>query len=1016
VTYYPDGHRELAIGDVHASVASVLTDKGLALKVDELAHREPSDLLALTRFAGEENKAGVVWPARLADDLKAAGIPHEMVGEYAVSPASNVPAGAPRLSMRNPGSLKDDADLAARIKRTIAGREQDMTPWDRMQFFGRQLFNADNWRRARDVLMQANVDRFNQLRKVEMKLTGRVLDASESGFKMAHMSQHIQQVMGAVVRDGVPIYKDGAFQAGKGRKGWFDILSPIYQHPDPELESAFNFYLGTRRAERLLKETNADGTPRERNFTAADVAKGKELEAKYPFFKQVADDTQEFMNQILDLAVDRGNMRRETAEQWKENFYVPFYRAMEEPGMEAPGGGVPRGLKITSKYLSGGGQIENPLDSMLHNATQMLDKIYKNEAVRRNIAQAVLTGDAHPIGMAVDPKQFSVEEIEKRLEAAGLFVGRQANGQRGAKLTLTPADRAKWVNLMDLHPPVADDVVFAMQGGKAKYYRIDDPLLKRSIDNISREKALNKWAAAILGGPSKALRFLTVENPAFWIRHLFRQALDAKLQTSYPAKLFKHALSSAIDTYTNGPRLRQLSMAGAGGNEYYPIDQAHETMRGLSKHATLLDSAHKVWKAYEKIGFVADQMNRESLARTVLDNGGSVAEAAWQAQDLLNFGMHGDNVATRYLMRAVPFLNARTQGAYRIVRGATGQDVTASVAAKMGGHMARRFLMKGLLLTAASVALEAKNMNDPRYEKLSDEQKDLYYNFFVGDTHYALPKPFELGAIFSTLPARLLRLSAGVDNRREFFDSVARVAESTLRLDPRDVALVHPIMEDQMNKSSLTQRPIVSDRYEHVDPTEQFNAFTSPTIKAIAQNLPDSAPDMLRSPLRLQHLVNGYFSTIGQYTLDAADAVARAGNAAPAKPGSNSPLGAVGDAMLHSMVSKSSTDTHNSAEDVFWDNYHRLTEAADTITSMENNNELDRYNRYTARNATMIDMKDDMKDLHDALMDAHKAESEVYMDPSMSASEKRERLNDITRQKDEILKDYAPLLKAINDL
>jgi hypothetical protein len=281
--------------------------------------------------------------------------------------------------------------------------------------------------------------------------------------------------------------------------------------------------------------------------------------------------------------------------------------------------------------------------------------------------------------------------------------------------------------------------------------------------------------------------------------------------------------------------------------------------------------------------------------------------------------------------------------------------------------------------------------------------------------HFALPTPFELGAIFSTLPARLLRLSAGVDNHREFFDSVARVAEATLRLDPRDVALVHPIMEDQMNKSSLTQRPIVSERYAHVDPTEQFNAFTSPTIKGIAQSLPEGAPDMLRSPLRLQHLVNGYFSTVGQYALDAADAAARAGHLAPSKPASNSPLGPVGDAMLHSMVGKSSTDPHNAAEDVFWANYHRLTEATGTIKSMEENNELERYNRYTARNATLLDMQDDMKDLHDQLKDAHQAESEVYRDPALTADEKRDQLNAITRQKDAILKDYAPLLKAVND-
>lgn len=1013
-----DGGRVLRVDGLTARLDRLLTEHGTGLDISDLDYAEPKRLEAVPRFAGEEGKGFVVWPEGMdAKALDDAGVPHEELVGRLVSPAVASTDTTPRLSMRRPGSLSKDKDLQDRIDRTIEGSESEMTPWDRMQMIGRQLFAKENREQAKANIMQSNVDRFYAIGKLERKSNdGYLFDASESAFKMAHMSQHIQQVMGAVMRDGIPVYKDGAFQAVPGRKGWFDLLSPLYQHHDPGMARAFNFYLGTRRAERLLGEVNADGSPRERNFTAEDVAKGKELEAKYPWFKDVADDVQQFNHDLLDLAVERGNMSRETADMWKENFYVPFYRAMEEEGAESAARRAFGGLKVTSKYLSGGGKIDMPLDSMLNNTTVILDKIYKNEAVRRSIAEAVNAGIARPIGMAADPKQFSVKQIEDRLEKAGLFVGQQANAKRGAKLTLTDDQRAQYVKLLDIHPPMGENVVFAMYGGKARYYEVDDPIVRRAIGNITHEKALNRWAKVILHTPSRILRTLTVENPSFWVRHLERQWLDAKLQSGYDVQLLRRAASSAVDVYTNGPMLRKLSMAGAGGNEYYNVNFAHEEMRALGKHATVLDNLHKMRMAYEKVGFVADQMNRVSLARNVLDRGGSVAEAAWQAQDLLNFGMHGDNVATRYLMQAVPFLNARLQGAYRIVRGATGRDVTKQVATQIGGSLAKRFLYKGLLLTAASLALEAHNQGDPRYEKLTDEQKDLYYNFFIGDMHYAIPKPFELGAIFSTLPERLGRLVSGRDNAREFWESVARVTEATMRLDPTDIALVTPIWEDEVNKDKLTQRPILSDRYADVEPSEQYNAFTSPVVKAVAQHMPGFAPDVLRSPIRLQHLLRGYFSTVGNYAISSADVMARMFGSDNAAPSSDSPLGAAGGKMFGSMVSRSSADRRNHAEDVFWDDYHKMMVVARTVKQMKDNNDIERLNRYAASNAGYLAYKSSLTALHDKLMLMHKAELHIYTDSEMTADEKRDALLDIIKAKDELLRQNEELIQGANNL
>lgn len=218
------------------------------------------------------------------------------------------------------------------------------------------------------------------------------------------------------------------------------------------------------------------------------------------------------------------------------------------------------------------------------------------------------------------------------------------------------------------------------------------------------------------------------------------------------------------------------------------------------------------------------------------------------------------------------------------------------------------------------------------------------------------------------------------------------------------------------NKDNLSGRQIISQRYQDLDASEQFTAFGSPTIKALAQSMPDSAPDALRSPMRLQHLFNGYFSTIGRYSLDASDAAMRATNKAPTAPASNSPIGTIGNNVFGSMLSKSSTDRRNNAEGTLDDNYSRLVKIGNTFNAMQKQGEVERMNRYYGQNADIMQYKPAIKDLYEQMSNAKKAEIDIYRDPDMSASDKRDALNEITKERDQMLRENAPLLQAVDSL
>lgn len=60
------------------------------------------------------------------------------------------------------------------------------------------------------------------------------------------------------------------------------------------------------------------------------------------------------------------------------------------------------------------------------------------------------------------------------------------------------------------------------------------------------------------------------------------------------------------------------------------------------------------------------------------------------------------------------------------------------------------------------------------YNDLPDWDKDLNWHFWLGDEHFRIPKPFEVGLMFGTLPERIVRTMGGKDTAGKFGQVVAR--------------------------------------------------------------------------------------------------------------------------------------------------------------------------------------------------------------------------------------------------
>jgi len=118
--------------------------------------------------------------------------------------------------------------------------------------------------------------------------------------------------------------------------------------------------------------------------------------------------------------------------------------------------------------------------------------------------------------------------------------------------------------------------------------------------------------------------------------------------------------------------------------------------------------------------------------------------------------------------------------------------------------------------------------------------------------------------IFKVIPERIMALTLGQDTNKDFMDSMARNLRSTLAIDYLPQA-IKPFVETETNFSLFTRRPIVGQGLEGVAPEYQVGPGTSAVAAFAGSNLG-------MSPMKIDHLIQGYTGTMGMYMVSALDA------------------------------------------------------------------------------------------------------------------------------------------------
>lgn len=885
-------------------------------------------------------------------------------------------------------SLKKKNDIeSAEVDEDIKqGMRDTMYRDDRSLFQRIKDMMADNGL-TMEGLYQKGVDDLYTIAKYEKAgNNGELRQGKESAYKMAMLAKNVNSTVAVAMNHGAPVYKDGGISLNKNTKGFTEIFKPVLEMKGNMLP-VWEYWAGAVRAKRLMEEG------RENLYTEKQIKDIIDYVNRRPemrkVFNQAHKDWRDFNKAILDFGEQTGIVDPEQRKLFESDDYVPFYRVDEEVDrVTAPSG--KRGLADQSsgiRRLKGGAGKMDILENMARNVNHMIASGYKNAAMQK-VRDITINAALEEVPHNFKPVGISNEQMKRALTNLGLKVE-----------GMTAEQMAQYSNLFTTVAPQGANIISVREGGKAKYYEVTDPQLLEAIAGVGPEAV--DTLINILGWPKRVFTAAVTSTPNFVMTNFVRDVMGNYVQMTKAAgrngmsaitkdvltfRPFFKAFQGAMRSVRNDSMTVDYHVAGGmmGGYDNSRPESVAKNLRKLEKGGTIVNSPKKLWEMYSKLLTASEQATRMGVYEDVLKHTGDPVEAAYQSNDVLNFSRRGSSRVTKAAMAMIPFLNARVQGLDRMVRG--------------GKENPKAFMLKGALLVGATMALMAMNADDERYWALPEHERDSFWIIFAGDTRYRIPKPFELGALFGTIPERAFEALYRDD--RMFGARLGFMLSNTFAADwPQ---FFKPIYEDQTNMNSFTQRPIVPQSLQRLEANQQHSTTTPEWIKDMSKALPEAAPEWMRSPLRLQHMIEGYTGTVGQYIVGVTDVAYRKGTGtekiAPAKKDFDYP---VVKTFVRDGVSG----------DKYTDRLYQMSEKAGqtygTLKAYKDQKNMQAYREFKTEKASVLSARKSIEKGVARMQKYNRQTKEIYANDGMSPEAKRAELDALQVKKNELAKELS---------
>lgn len=667
---------------------------------------------------------------------------------------------------------------------------------------------------------------YDELTKEGERRIGRKFSTEESPYEQAWLARGWAGKAKALIERGVP---------EKGIIAFKDIVRKI---PDKLLKD-FSTYLTALREldmNRWNKSLPEGETKLITRYTEAECLETIKHYEKSSVFKKAAAEIHKYTDYLLsEEAVNAGMLSKEAAAAMKNKYphYVPFFREFYEAA-DTPGKGTGKGFVnvggVTKKMKGSTLDVIDPIESIARSTYAIINAVERNK-----VGQSIVRLSK------IDGMGALVEKVDGAAKVTDHSFSVWENGKKVVYNTTPELYQAfKMLN------PEGANMVVKILSVPAKWLRAGAVLSPEfMLRNPSRDMisatVYSKHGFIPVADTLKGLALYLHKGDTYW-EYMRSGAAQANL-----VSLDRNYLSGQIRDLMTRPGVKKMVTTN-------PI----EILRGLSEAtemATRLAEFHNVRKGYTGIGNRLFGKTRKP---------GSIQDAALESRDItLDFSRIGSH--TKSWNKISAFFNASIQGTDKMFRAWRENPLDMTIKTAM-------------FITMPSVLLWYLNKDDPRYQELPQWQKDIFWIIPAKDTLIKIPKPFELGILFGTVPERMLQWMYDKDRGQKGngFKGLGDVIIDNMVPNVSPTALV-PALEAATNYSLFMNRNIVPQHErDNLPPAMQYGPYTSAVGKGIGKMF-DVSPRIVDNTIR------GYTGGLGGFGLTLSDSVLGMGEERPAK-------------------------------------------------------------------------------------------------------------------------------------
>ena len=844
--------------------------------------------------------------------------------------------------------------------------------------FLRKLVGAAPGERVIDAFVRNNVSRFEPGYKLDADVYGSSYDNADSVGRSMELSQQLPGRIQAMLNLGpIQTDKDGNISQVNDPdvKSLKEIFRPLLEglsETEAQIAEANYYAYAVAKREKALRQTGRKGLP-----SIDDALLDKTIANAPSFYDQIYNDYQKFNAYTVKFALDSGLLTQQMADEFAKMAYVPFYRTFNTAeGTTDFSSALPRRAAnaltkpgaLDKELLGSTLKIEGSLiDNLMENNTSIISSALRNIAMQKT-GQALEKSNDPTWGEAVDPSK-------------------------------------KGSNIMTYRV-----------NGVEKAYKINDQPLWIAVSGLApQQKDAYIKAAEVFSG---ILRTGVTSFPGFMLANLWRGKVDAYIKADAPLDLLgtiprmKDSIQAGQDTMD----VKRITGFGGYGFGATPDQFGKSAARLIRTNGKLfgqdglgiMDQLKNAMDTINNFGEATEMEVRVGLYRNLVNEGVPQREAAFQAMNLINYGRKGagggiiGSFVINRLLPAVPFLNARIQGLYRLVEDPRTPQNTRL-------DYIKAIMLRGTVVTMASVGLALMAMQDEQWDEERLENKVNYDIFYIGDTAIKLPRAFELGSIFGAIPVLIvdaIRQQEGDDLAK----ATGMILFNSFAFNPvSQVAL--PLLEVITGYDTFRMAPLEGQGLQSRLDEDRFYA-TTPYFYRFLSSYGGRFVGL--SPIEIQQLMEGYLAGFATFPVAFLDGLLSITGAVPTKPSGvfgDPYVTDVGRALgLTRFFTVEGDQTSRFVQD-FYTVRRDLDQLTKSIQDAADKNDTDRVNQLMARQDVPLGMRKVFNRAATQLTRINNELNAIMTSTTLSPAEKTEMMRKLRIEKNKFARQYVEAAK-----